>query len=285
MADDNESGPSSPPDPTELFERLARAQSDAMTGLFGQMIPPTGDEGAGGPQWASVVDQLQAMWKGFQAQQATGASESPMQFTDPAKWMATVESVVKQLPLSDPDRQKMLWEDGLALAETVLGHYGIGPKADNAAEEAPELPRSDRRFADPKWREQPFFALLHQAYLMLSEHVVAMAEDARGLEPGKQAQLAFAVRALVDALSPANFPMTNPVALDKAAETKGQSLIAGMEHLLADLKRGQLTQTPPDAFTVGEDLATTPGKVVHETPLFQLIQYLPSTDKVLKRRW
>jgi len=76
--------------------------------------------------------------------------------------------------------------------------------------------------------------------------------------------------------------MTNPVALNRAAETKGESLVAGMEHFLTDMAHGQLTQTRPGTFTVGEDVANTPGKVVHETPLFQLIQYSPTTDKVLK---
>lgn len=281
MADDDKSGPDSPSD---LIADMVRLQSQAMTGLFGQMMSPASDD-APRPemQWGPVVESLQAMWKDFQAQQSGVQSGNPAHYTDPAMWIASAQSVLQQLPLSDPDAQKKLWEDSLGLFETVLGQYGIGPRADAAAgENGPDLPRSDRRFADPKWREQPFFAVLHQVYLMLSEQVVAMAEQAPGLEADKKAQLVFAAQTLANALSPANFPMTNPVALEKAAETKGQSLISGMEKLLADLKRGQLTQTLPDAFTVGEDLAATPGKVIHETPLFQLIQYAPATDKVLK---
>jgi polyhydroxyalkanoate synthase len=74
---------------------------------------------------------------------------------------------LKALPLVNPETQKRLWDDSMALWEGVLGQYGIGPKAGEVGEDGPELPRKDRRFADPKWREQPFYALIHQTYLML----------------------------------------------------------------------------------------------------------------------
>ena len=96
----------------------------------------------------------------------------------------------------------------------------------------------------------------------------------------KKQQLVFAVEALSEALSPANFLLTNPVVMKRTVETKGQNLVRGMRHLITDLKRGQLTHTDPDAFTLGENLAATPGKVVYETNLFQLIQYSPSTEDV-----
>jgi polyhydroxyalkanoate synthase len=186
------------------------------------------------------------------------------------------------MPLANPETQKRLWENGLSLWETVLGQYGIGPGArEGESIEKPSLPRSDRRFDDPKWRERPFFALVHQTYLMFSEQIEAMTVGVEGLEPARAEQLRFLTRAIVDALSPANFPLTNPVALERAIETQGESLVKGLEHLLADLNRGQLTHTDPQAFRLGENLAVTPGKVVHETPLYQLIQYAPATESVL----
>jgi polyhydroxyalkanoate synthase subunit PhaC len=196
--------------------------------------------------------------------------------------VALVESWYRQMPFGNPDTQKRLWDDGFALWETVLGQYGIGPRtADTEPGEEPRMPRSDRRFADPRWRDQPFFALIHQAYLMFAERMEAMAEGVEGIDPARHEQLRFLTRAIVDALSPANFALTNPIALQRAIETKGESLVKGLEHLLADLGRGQLTHTDPEAFKLGENIAVTPGKVVHETPLYQLIQYAPTTDKVL----
>jgi len=271
-------------DAADLLTRLVRDQAEAVTSLFGELVA-AGDGKDGdmpGTPWANTVQQLQTMWAAFQAEQAEVLGKPASQYTDPAKWMATAEGVLRQLPLSDPEAQKKLWEDALDLFESVLGQYGIGPKAGEGENQEPQLPRSDRRFADPQWREQPFFALLHQTYLMLSEQVVAMAERVEGLEPAKKQQLRFATRALVDSLSPANFPLTNPVAIDRAAETRGQSLVLGLEHLIADLKRGQLTHSSPGAFEVGRNIAYTPGKVIHETPIFQLIQYTPATEKVLE---
>ncbi len=279
----------SPPrtDVSEALAEFARTQDQAITTLFGQLgLPPvTGrDAGEAGVHWAEVAHKLQTMWRDFQAGQVSQATRPVPHYTDPAKWVATAEEVLRALPLSDPDKQKRLWEEGLNLFQTVLGQYGIGPnaKAEEPDGDGPRLPRSDRRFADPLWRENPFFAVLHQSYLMLSEELIRMAEGVEGLEPSKKGQLVFATRALIDAISPSNFALTNPVALARAQETGGQSFVDGMESVLRDMGRGQLSHTRPDAFRVGENIANTPGKVVFETDLYQLIQYTPVTDKVLR---
>jgi polyhydroxyalkanoate synthase len=190
------------------------------------------------------------------------------------------EGWVRALPLTRPEVQQKLWADGVALWQGVLGQYGLDGKP--AGGDGPELPRKDRRFADPKWREQPFFALVHQTYLMVAEQVLALADSVEGVDQHQREQLRFAARTLVEALSPAHFPVTNPLVLERAIATKGQSLAKGLEHLLADLNKGQLTHVDPQAFRLGENIATTPGKVVYQTPLFQLIQYSPSTETVLE---
>jgi polyhydroxyalkanoate synthase len=113
-----------------------------------------------------------------------------------------------------------------------------------------------------------------------------MTEAVEAGDPAKREQLKFAARTLVEALSPANFPMLNPLVMEKAAATNGESLVKGFEHLLGDLKRGQLTHVDPEAFKLGENIATTPGKVVHETPLYQLLQYSPDHSQACwKCRW
>ena len=282
MADQSQAGGGT----LDVLVNAFRAQSGAVIELMTQLMPTTQAalaEAGDSAHWTQVMQRLQTMWIEFQADQANRAvNASPANFTDPAKLLALAEGWYRQMPLAQPDTQKRLWEDGLALWETVLGQYGIGPKAGaSGSGGVPAFPRADRRFEDAKWRDQPFFALVHQTYLMLAEQLVAMADSVEGLDAPRKEQLRFMTRAMVDAFSPAHFPLTNPLVLDRAVETKGESLVKGMEHLLADLKRGQLTHTDPEAFRLGENIAVTPGKVVHETPLFQLIQYTPVTENVL----
>lgn len=271
-------------DQTEMFDAMFTAPQL----LFSQVMPglaAAGEADAAGDlaQWTGVAQRLQQMWLEYQQEQLTqAATQAPKIFADPAGFAAIMQGWLKLLPLANPDTQKRLWEESLALWEGVLGQYGIGPRAAQAGNDGPELPRKDRRFADPRWREQPFFALVHQTYLMLAEQIMALADEVDAGDPARKEQLKFAVRTLVDALSPAHFPLTNPLVMQKAIETRGESLVAGMEHLLADLRRGQLTHVDPAAFRLGENIAVTPGKVVHQTPLYQLVQYSPATESVLE---
>ena len=139
----------------------------------------------------------------------------------------------------------------------------------------------DRRFSAAQW-EHPVFDLMRQGYQVMSDYMLGAAEQLDSIPEAERAKIGFAIRTVVEAMSPANSPFTNPVALEKAVETKGASLMAGMQHLMHDMQRGQLTHTDPDAFKLGENIAATPGKVVHQTPLYQLLQYNPSTDKVME---
>lgn len=143
-----------------------------------------------------------------------------------------------------------------------------------------QLPLHDRRFSAQGW-EHPVFDLVRQSYQIMSTYMIGAAERAEGISEAERARMAFAIRTVVEAMSPAHSPLTNPVVLQRAIDTGGQSLADGMRHLMRDLERGQVTHTDPDAFELGRNIAATPGKVVYETPLFQLIQYAPTTDKVL----
>ncbi|MBH0114201.1 alpha/beta fold hydrolase [Novosphingobium sp. YJ-S2-02] len=298
-------------DAAEIVTELFRQQSKGMTDLFGMLgANGQGTAGESAVHWAEIAGRLQTIWTDFQVEQIQkGSQGKPPHYADPVKWIGTMEAVMRHLPLARPDVQQGMWERSLALITAVLGQYGIEPGSagsdgtfglttalskafaatnEEGAEAAagtrpdPEMPLRDRRFAAPEWRAQPFFALVHQLYLLLGSEVVRMAEAVEGLEPARKAQLIFAARTMIDALSPANFPLTNPVALARAGETGGESLVRGFENFVADLRKGQLTHTDPAMFTLGENIAVTPGKVVHETPLFQVIQYTPTTDKVLK---
>ncbi len=146
----------------------------------------------------------------------------------------------------------------------------------------PQLPRRDRRFADTAWRDQPVFALIHQTYLLLAERIAESVDTAEGLSEEDRENLRFATRTVLDALSPANFPLTNPVVLERTMEiARREPAASGLERLTADLEKGQLTHTDTSQFTVGGNVAATPGKVIYETELFQLIQYSPATETVI----
>ena len=139
----------------------------------------------------------------------------------------------------------------------------------------------DRRFSAPQW-EHPIFDLMRQSYTQMSEQMMGATDNLPGVSPADKTKLKFAVQTVVDAMSPANSPLTNPVALEKAIETKGASLQKGAQNLMRDMQRGQLTHSDPDAFELGKNIAVTPGKVVHETPLYQLVQYAPATKEVCR---
>ena len=226
--------------------------------------------------WAEVGTKLQGLWLQFIAEQAANPRNAAA-YIDPMRWMALSQGWVKQMPFADPERQKALWEEGLALWQGVLGGFATGSETGGA-----ELPRQDRRFADERWRSHPAFALIHQTYLFLAERVAEMVDQIEGMPRDQRERLRFATKAITEAASPANIPFLNPVVLERTLETRGENLVKGMEHLLADMRKGQLTHADGSGFVLGETIAATPGKVVFETGLFQLIQYSPTTDEVLE---
>ena len=153
--------------------------------------------------------------------------------------------------------------------------------------EAPAQPMiegdpADRRFRAPEWKAQPYFEYVAQSYLLAGQWLREIVDNAK-LEPHTKKKLEFFTRQFVDAMSPANYPWTNPEALKLANETEGESLTRGMHNLAADLEKGMISMTDETAFEVGRNLATTPGAVVYENDFMQLIQYRPSTAAVFER--
>lgn len=264
-------------------------QSEAARQMLDAFIPPSATaesepkpEAPSRPEtstdWNAVVAQLVDMWQSF-AQENPAIAASAI--ADPSRWMEMAGQWLDQFTPGAGDAASRAFTDALALWETMLGQFAMSSGEDGNPANLLSLPRSDRRFEDPLWRDSPVFALLHQAYLMAADQIMAAADKAEGLSPERKMQLAFFTRLLTEALSPAHFPLTNPVVIEKTLETGGRNLVTGMEHFIADLQAGQLTHTDKTAFTIGENIASTPGKVVYETPLFQLIQYTPTTEKVL----
>jgi polyhydroxyalkanoate synthase len=167
-----------------------------------------------------------------------------------------------------PAKPADFWQSGLQMWQKLLDP------------EAREPDPRDKRFRADAWRD-PWFDWIRRSYLTIADHMLAGVDRLEGVDERQREQIRFATNALIDALSPSNFAVTNPQVIQRAVETKGESLLKGMSHMLADLGRGQLTHTDRTAFEVGVNLATTPGKVVKRTPLFELIQYAPATDRVL----
>jgi polyhydroxyalkanoate synthase len=145
----------------------------------------------------------------------------------------------------------------------------------------------DRRFKHPEWSENAVFNFVKDSYLVVAESILSAIRDVKGMDEASARRVDFYTRQFVDALSPSNFVATNPEVLTATLASGGQNLLRGLENLLADLERGNgrlaITMTDMKAFRLGENIATTPGKIVYQNELMQLIQYTPSTREVRRR--
>jgi polyhydroxyalkanoate synthase len=148
---------------------------------------------------------------------------------------------------------------------------------DFTASKTPAL--HDRRFSTSPWQENAFHAFTAAAYLLNSRFLSKLAESIEA-PPKVKRKIGFAVQQMIDAMSPSNFLVTNPVAQKRIIDTQGESLTKGITQLLNDMQRGRISQTDETAFEIGRNVAMTEGAVVFENPLFQLIQYKPLTKKV-----
>lgn len=147
--------------------------------------------------------------------------------------------------------------------------------------------RGDRRFRHEDWVQEPAFGYIKQSYLLISQWMRELVTDLDGLDDHTAEKVRFFTERYLDAMSPTNFALTNPAVLEKIVETKGGNLVHGLKNMLEDLERGkgmlQIQMTDSEAFELGKNVAVTPGKVVYQNRMFQLIQYTPTTKKVFKR--
>ena len=170
----------------------------------------------------------------------------------------------------------------------TLKHYVAAQQALAKGELAPpaDTGPKDKRFANPLWDSNPAFNFLKQQYLLNAEAVTTAVGDMEILDETDRKRVEFFTRQIVDMFAPTNFLGTNPDALEKAVATDGESLVRGLENLVHDIEAGngnlQVTLADEKAFTVGDNIATTPGSVVFRNRMFELIQYTPTTDTVHK---
>jgi polyhydroxyalkanoate synthase len=187
--------------------------------------------------------------------------------------------------MSQPHRileaQARLWQDYTSLWHATAQRM-MGQEVEPIAEGA----RDDRRFKGEAW-EQPLFDMIRQGYLLSARCLQSTMGEVDGLSPAQQRRVDFYTRQLVDAVAPSNFALTNPDVLKATFETGGANLIHGFENLLDDLEKGggqlKVRMAKAEAFEFGRNIAVTPGKVVFQNDLLQLIQYQPSTKKVMRR--
>jgi polyhydroxyalkanoate synthase len=147
-----------------------------------------------------------------------------------------------------------------------------------------EPPKGDKRFSDPEWSDNPMFDVMKQSYLLTTNFINGLVSEVETADPGDRRRVEMFTRLLTDAFSPSNFLMSNPAALRTLMETRGESILKGVENFAADMERGggrlAISQTDMDQFEVGRNVATAPGKVVYQNDILQLIQFSPSTDQV-----
>jgi polyhydroxyalkanoate synthase len=188
--------------------------------------------------------------------------------------------------MSDPSRlvqaQLSLWNDYLTLWQRTTQRFLSG-----TTEPVIEPPAGDRRFRDAAWTDNTLFDFIKQSYLLTARWLQGTVRDVEGIDERTARKIDFYTRQFVDAIAPSNFLMTNPEALRATIESRGENLLNGLKNLLDDLERGKgrlaIKMTDMEAFRIGENIAVTPGKVVYQNDLMQLIQYEPTTEKVKRR--
>ena len=233
---------------------------------------------------ARIAEQSRRLVEEFvERQQADGAGD--FHILDPAD-VARSFQVLAQKMMEDPARvmetQLKLWQDYTNLWQSNLQRM-MGKEAEPVIEPA----QGDRRFKDEEWSENPVFDYIKQSYLLASKYLHECVRETEGLDPHTAEKVDFYTRQYIDAVAPTNFAMSNPEVLRRTVETGGENLLEGLSNLLEDLERGKGTlrvkMTDLERFKLGENVAVTPGKVVYQNELMQLLQYAPSTETVYKR--
>jgi poly[(R)-3-hydroxyalkanoate] polymerase subunit PhaC len=213
----------------------------------------------------------------------SNGNAGPFSLSSEVTEAAKLFTEIAQHWLADPGRvaetQAALVRDYLQLAGSTAQRM-MGAEAPPVAE--PEA--GDNRFNDPEWSRNPYFDFWKQAYLITTRWLDEVLDGTEGLDDRTRQRAEFYLKQLASALSPSNFPFTNPVVLRETLGSSGKNLVQGMTNLVHDIEKSgdilKISQTDIEAFEVGRNVATAPGKVVFQNDIIQLIQYAPSTETV-----
>ncbi len=229
-----------------------------------------------------IAEKSQRLVADFLARQPTGARTG---MADPLNIGGAFMEMTSRM-LSDPaklvEAQTALWRDYTDLWQRTAKRM-MGEDVEPAVAPAP----GDRRFKHEDWTENALFDFIKQSYLLSARWLQSSVREVEGLDEQTARKVDFYTRQFVDAMAPSNFVMTNPEVLRATLESGGENLIRGLENLIEDMESGDgqiaIRMTDPDAFEVGGNIAVSPGKVIFQNDLIQLIQYAPATETVYGR--
>ncbi len=228
---------------------------------------------------AEIADRSRSLVEDFVSRQADNREATAVDPVPMGQAFLELTTRMMSNPAGVMQAQFDLWQDYMRLWQSTTQRM-MGQPSEPVA--SPD--RSDRRFRDPAWQDNALFDFIKQSYLLSSRCLMGMVGDGEGFDGKTQQKLEFYARQFVDALAPTNFVMTNPEVLRTTLETRGENLLRGLANMLEDLERGKgqlaIKMTDDEAFEVGRNIATTPGKVVYQNELMQLLQYAPATRKV-----
>ena len=229
---------------------------------------------------AKIAERSQRLVTEFLSKQAVeGADLGSSQHIGNAFMEMTAAMMTN--PAKMAEAQISLWNDYMSLWQSTANRM-MGVENEPVVEPA----KDDRRFRDAAWSENNVFDFIKQSYLLTSNWMQSTVRGVDGLDEKTAKKVDFFTRQFVNALSPSNFAATNPEVLRESMESGGENLVNGLNNLLSDLERGKgklsISMTDQEAFTIGENVAATPGKVVYRNDLVELLQYLPTTEKVHK---
>jgi polyhydroxyalkanoate synthase len=194
-------------------------------------------------------------------------------------------SQVAEYWLSDSQRATELQTK---LGKAYLDLWGSAARRMTGEQAGPAIEPSprDKRFKDPEWKTNQFFDFVLQLYLLTTQWAETLVKNADGLDPHTRKKAEFYVQQISNALAPSNFVFTNPEVLRETLASNGDNLVRGMKMLAEDIEAGhgtlRIRQSDPANLVVGVNMATTPGKVIYQNDLMQLIQYTPTTETVLR---
>ncbi|SFC52304.1 polyhydroxyalkanoate synthase [Marinospirillum celere] len=241
-------------DPAEMFEWMTKANE----------------------RYQAVIEQLMSRGEnGMSDSSASVFADMGENFQKLGEQLAQNPMILFDEQMSLMQGQMQLWQN---TARELLGEQDV--------EAVIEPAKDDRRFSDPEWTDNLVYNFIKQSYLLYARCILNIVHGVEGLNEHVRQQLDFYARQYVSALSPSNSIFTNPEVMRRTLATRGQNLLRGMEQLTRDLKESaeglNVTMTDRSAFKLGENVATTPGKVVYQNRLIQLIQYSPTTEKQFK---
>jgi polyhydroxyalkanoate synthase len=248
--------------------------------------------------WSKLIESTMKSVPGAQmsTEDAVGSGKDPWLTLIDQLWQANPYS--KLLPIDPAEVTRafqLMWIDAMTnpgrawanytnfvqqytqlMTATALKFWGQGQNVEPVI--TPE--KGDKRFSAPDWQQNPIFDALKQSYLLAATSLLKTASEVEKLDEHQQRKLVFYLRQFLDAISPSNYTFTNPQVIHEAIQSGGQNFVVGMEHLLRDVKAGQIKMTDTDAFEPGRNLALTPGQVIYRNKLIELIQYAPTTETV-----